>query len=119
MNKLGQLNGGSNISIDEFLFTHLNREKICIIGAKSNKTTNIRLDLYKRRGEEKVKTFIYNQVKENNNIITDGWLSYNFLDSPNLDYTHEIHVHELHRNFGFGKHSSSHIEGVWVLLNHI
>ena len=72
MNKLGQRNGGSNISIDEFLFTHLNREKIWIFGAKSNKTTNIRLDLYKRRGEEKVKTFIYNHLNRITILLQRG-----------------------------------------------
>ena len=40
-NKLGKLREGSNISMDESMFIHINGEKIWVIGAKNNKTGNI------------------------------------------------------------------------------
>lgn len=70
LNKLGKNNGGNNISIDESLFTHINWEIIWVVGAKNNKTTNIRLNIFKHRGEEEMKIFIFNHIKEKNNIIT-------------------------------------------------
>ena len=43
--KLGKLNRGSNISMDESMLTHINGGKIWVIRAKNNKTGNIRLDI--------------------------------------------------------------------------
>ena len=48
-NKLGKVTGGSNISMDESMLTHINGEKILVIGAKNNITGNIRLDIFKTR----------------------------------------------------------------------
>ena len=53
-------------------------------------------------------------IRENNTIITDGWRAYNFLDDSN--YIHEVHIHGPQGNFGFGLHSTSHIEGIWGTL---
>ena len=114
--RLGKTNGGSNISMDESLFTHINGEKIWVIGAKNNKTGNIRLDVFKTRNEEDIKIFINNHIKKHNNIITDGWPGYNFLDSEDVEYQHEEHIHGRGGNFGFGQHSTSHIEGIWGTL---
>ena len=41
--------GVSNISMDESLFAHINGEKIWVVGARNNKTKNIRLDIFKTR----------------------------------------------------------------------
>jgi hypothetical protein len=70
--------------------------------------------VFKSRNEEDMKTFIYNHIRENNTIITDGWSAYNFLDDSN--YIHEVHIHGPQGNFGFGLHSTSHIEGIWGTL---
>ena len=111
--RLGKEQGGSNISMDESLFTHINGEKIWVVGARNNKTKNIRLDIFKTRNQEDLKIFINNHIKKNNNIITDGWSGYNFLDSDYAEYDHEVYVHGPDGNFGFGQHSTSHIEGTW------
>ena len=112
--KLGNSIGGSYISIEESLFVHINGEKIWIIGEKNNETCKIRIDVFKSRNEEDTKTFIYNHIRENKTIIIDGWSAYNFLDDSN--YIHEVHIHGPQRNFGFGLHSTSHIEGIWGTL---
>ena len=41
------------------------------MGSKNNNTTDIRMDIFKRREEEEMKMFIFNHIKENNNIIID------------------------------------------------
>lgn len=114
-NKLGRGSGGNNISIDESNFIKINGVKVWVIGARNNKTRNIRIDLFNTRTENDIKTFIYNHIK-NNNIITDGWSSYNFLDLPDSGYTHETFVHGPNGNFGFGVHYTSQIESVWSTL---
>ena len=59
-----------------------------------------------------MKLFINNHIKKENNIITGGWSSYNFLDNNNSHYYHELHVHGPTGQFRFEKHSASHIESV-------
>ena len=39
-----------------------------------------------------MKLFIFNHIKKDNNIITEGWPAYSFLDDA--PYTHETYVHE-------------------------
>ena len=34
----------------------------------------MRIDLFNTRIENDMKTFIYNHINKNNNIITDGWV---------------------------------------------
>ena len=111
--KLGKTEGGSMISVDESYFVKQNGTKIWVLGAKNNKTSKIRLDIFKSRTETDCKTFITNHINEQNTIITDGWVSYQFLDDPNSNYVHEIHRHGPGGNFGFGVHSTSFIEGAW------
>ena len=77
-------------------------EKIWVVGAKNNKTGNIRIDVFKTTTSEDMKMLIFNNIKDHNNIITNGWLSYRFLDDINSQYRHEIHVHGPNGNFGFG-----------------
>ena len=54
-----------------------------------------------------MKNYINNNIKINNNIITDGWASYDFLDSLNSNYTHEGFVQDPNGNFRFGQHCMS------------
>ena len=48
-------------------------------------------------------------------MITDGWRGYNFLDGNDSYWKHESHNHGG-RYFGFGSHSTSHMEGTWSHL---
>ena len=99
--------------MNESMFKHINGEKIWVIGAKNNKTGNIRLDIFKTRNQKELKIFINNHINKNSNIITDGWSGYDFLDTDDTEYDHEVHVHGYGGNFGFGQHSTSYIEGIW------
>ena len=62
--------------------------------------------------------FFFNYIKENSNIITDGWRAYNFLDAEDVNYTHEIHLQGPNGNFGLGQHSTSLIEGIWSIIKY-
>ena len=57
--------------MEESMFTHINGEKIWVIGAKNNKTGNIRLDIFKTRNQTDIKIFINNHINKNNNFISD------------------------------------------------
>lgn len=116
LHKLGRTNGGSLISVDKSLFDKQNGTNIWILGAKNNKTLNIRLGLFKSRNEEDCKKLITNYNKPHNRIITDEWRSYNFLDNTNSEYEHKVHIHGPMGNFGLGLHSTSFIEGVWGIV---
>lgn len=118
-NKLGRRAGGSLISVDESDFVDVEGQKLWIIGAKNNTTNNIRLDIFKSRTEDDCKIFIFNHIKPNNTIITDGWPSYNFLNNNDSNYVHEVHAHGPNGNFGFGAHSTSIIEGAWGTIKSI
>ena len=63
-NKLGKAQGGSNISIDESMFTHSNGNKIWVVGAINNKTRNIRCYIFYTRNNVNTKLFINNQIKK-------------------------------------------------------
>ena len=66
-----------------------------------------------------MKLFINNHIKKENNIITDGWLSYAFLDNINSHYYHEVYVHGPNGQFRFCQHNTSHIEKIWNNLKMI
>ena len=72
------------------MLTHPNGNKIWVVGAINNKTWSIRCDIFYTRDTADMKLFINNHIKKENNIITDGWLAYNFLDKNNSHYYHEV-----------------------------
>ena len=76
----------------------------------------LRIYFFKIRNTENLKSFIFNHIKENNNIITDGWPAYNFLDDNAINYKHEVYIHGHQGNFGFGEHSNSYVEEVRGIL---
>ena len=47
-----------------------------------------------------------------NNVVTDGWGAYNWMNSHNSGYNRIIHIHG-HHDFGYGAESNSHVESVW------
>lgn len=64
--------------------------------------------------EVTIKNFIYNHIEDGTLIITDGWVSYNFLDCDETFLGHEIHhqgglifglVHQVHQILNTHSHS--------------
>jgi transposase-like protein len=102
--------------MDDSNFIDIDGIKLWIVGAKNNITNNIRIDVFNTLTEEDVKLFIYNHIKPQNTIITDGLTSYNILNNIECPYLHEFHIHGPNGNFGFGSHSTNIIEGALGIL---
>ena len=84
--------------------------------SRNSKTGNIRVYLFETRTEDDMKLFINSHIKPNNNIITDGWATYGFLDFPISNYIHKTYIHGPNGIFGYGEYSTSHIKGLWGTL---
>ena len=109
---LNPLNYPINVAIDETLLLHSStNEQIWIIGGIETKTRKVRLILAKDRTRNTIESFVNNNFQEGTHFIHDDWPSYNFLDN-NMNFTHEIH-RLGGGDFGFGRHSTSHIENYW------
>lgn len=75
----------------------------------------LKLLLPKIRDEDIIKTLIKRFIPEGNNIVWDGWASYNWLDEENSGYSHFKYIHGSH-DFRFGFESTSHVENLWSVL---
>ena len=112
--KLAYTNELKNIAVDESLFVKdINGVQYWIIGLINVETKEIRLEIVTERSEEIIKKIILHHIGSGNNIITDGWPSYNWLSSFN--YNHIRHIHGRN-DFGHGLESTSHIEQIWEQL---
>ena len=65
----------------------------------------------KSRDEDIIKTFIKRFIPAGNNILFDGWASYDCLDEENSGYSHFKHIHGRH-DFVLGIESTSHVENL-------
>ena len=85
------------------------------MGAIDNTNRNFRLEASYQRDRATLEKFIRMKIEEGNHIITDSWLGYNFMNSPNSGY---IHISHNHRNgiFGLGTQTTAHIEGLSSIL---
>ena len=111
---ISTLNGNNNYAIDESLFTHINNENLWVIGIVDT-GNNFRCNISKIRNNIYLKKFIEKYIKKGNNIISDGWPGYSFLNNINSGYTHISYNHGA-GNWGIGVYSTSHIEGMWSSL---
>ena len=73
------------------------------------------MDYLPERNGHNLKIFVNNHILPGTNLTHDGWQGYNFLDEEDSVWTHECHNHG-HGDFGFGSHSTSHIEAYWSQL---
>ena len=63
------------------------------------------------RNSNNIEKIIRHNISESNNIITDDFSSYNWLNSRNSGYNHIIHIH-VQYDFGYGIESTSYIHSV-------
>ena len=95
------------------MICHFNgNNQIWLIGLINTETKDFRIEAVLERNSEILEKIIRHHVSIGNNIITDGWSGYNWMDNPNSGFHRIIHVHGLH-DFGHGAESTSHIESVW------
>lgn len=85
-----------------------------IIGAISFQTKEFRLEGLEDRTISNMEIFIKKYIEPGNNIITDFWPAYNFLNYKN-DYNRIRHVHKRW-DFGLGVDSILNIESLWNIL---
>ena len=103
------------VAIDESLFVHNQKgEAIWIIGGIETKERRIRLCISKERNMQAIENFVNQNFLEGTHFTHDGWSGYSFLNN-NINYTHETHIHGG-GEFGYGLHSTSHIESIWANL---
>lgn len=74
-------NGNKYYSVDESMFCHdINGSKIWVLGITDNISKNFRIVASKSTETDIVKTFIYRYIRKDNHLVTDGFISYNFLN---------------------------------------
>ena len=110
----GDPEANRTVAIDETLITHKDGKQVWIVGAIDTTTKNVRLDYLPERNGHNLKIFVNNHILPGTNLTHDGWQGYNFLDNEDSVWTHETHNHG-YRDFGFGSHSTSHIEAFFRL----
>ena len=103
-------------SIDESLFVHdVNKSPLWVLDMTDNETKDFRVVVSKTRDQASLKEFITRYIPKGNNIVTDGWSSYEWIDHANSGYTRFEHIHGQN-DFGFGIESTSHVESIWGQL---
>jgi transposase-like protein len=98
------------------MFCHdINKQQLCVLGLVDTTTKEFRLVVAKDRNTETLKSFIKKLIPEGNNLVTDGWHGYDWVDNSYSGYTRYLHIHG-HHDFGYGPESTSHIESIWAQL---
>ena len=106
------------VAIDETLIMHEGQKQIWLVGGIDTTTKAVRLDIVPQRNSINLKKFVRNHIEPGTNISHDGWSGYQFLDDDESVWTHEVHIHGG-GDFGYGTHSTSHIEQFWGQLKSI
>lgn len=86
-----------------------------MIGIIDNIEKYFCLEAVLNRDENTIKKFINIYVESGNNICSDGWAAYNYLDNPLSGNHHYRHSHGS-GDFGIGVQSTSHIETIWAQI---
>ena len=98
------------------LFTHdINGQKLWLIGFTDNTTKDFHVVVTKTRDSNILEKFIRKMISTGNNIVTDGWAGYEWIEDANSGYRRYSHIHG-HNDFGHGIQSTSHIESIWSQL---
>ena len=106
------------VAIDETLIMHEQQKQIWLVGGIDTTTKAIRLDIVPERNSINLKYFIENHIEPGTNISHYSWPGYSFPNDNDSVWTHEVHIHGG-GDFGYGAHSTSHIEQFWGQLKSI
>ena len=112
---IGDANKNEFYSADESLITHHNNKQIWLLGVINNTTKNFRIIGSFNRDASTLSRFIKKFVRTGNQIVTDSWGGYNWIDSAESGYQHIKYNHGLGL-FGSGLQSTSHMEAVWNII---
>ena len=64
------------------MINHYDGKQIWLLGICDNNTKEFHIEAAYNRNMNTLREFITSFVKKGNNIITDGWPAYSFLDEP-------------------------------------
>ena len=99
--KLGIKDANEFFSIDE----SLDGKQLWLLGAVNNNTLSFRIEATFSRDTKTILKFINKFIEKGNIIITDHWMSYNYLEAANSRYSHINIIMELaHLDLGFNLH---------------
>ena len=113
---LGTENANHFYAVDESnMAKDLNGNKIWCLGIKETQGPNFRIVLTRERDAATLKRFITKFIPAGNNIISDGWAGYEWINNLNSGYRHYTHLHGR-RDFGRAEESTSHIEQLWAQI---
>lgn len=115
---MGEKNENKYFSVDESLINHIDGKQVCLLGIIDNASKYFRLEAVFNRDEITIKSFISKNVEIGNNIVSDGWSSYDYLDNNNVGYNHIRHIHGR-RDFGIGIQKTSHVERKYLASDQI
>jgi hypothetical protein len=90
---LGTLNGNGYYGVDESLINHYKGHQVWLLGTRDNNNNDFRVEGSFNRDTANMEAFITKHVEKGNHIITDGWVSYDFLDNFNSGYICHKHIH--------------------------
>ncbi len=110
-------NNGHNIyAIDESMFNHHSNEQLCVVWivCSTNKSL-FRCNYTKVRNSDYLQRFIAKYLFTGNNICSDGWVGYNFLNNDNSPYYYMTFNHGA-GNWGYGNYSASHVDQILSVL---
>ena len=113
--KIGGLEEHEYFSVDESNVGHKKGKALWLLGIIKNSTKEFTIQATYGRDTATIKRFISKFVDKGNTIISDGWNSYNDLDSPDSSYIHVKHIHSA-GSFEAGILSTSHIEFIWAQI---
>ena len=110
---MGRENENKYYSMDESLFTHdVNGQKLWLLGFTDNLKKDFHTALTKNSDADTLEKFIRRMIPEGNNIVTDGWAGYNWMDSDDSGYRRYQNIHD-HNYFVQRLESTSYIESIW------
>ena len=111
--KMTDINQHANIAFDESLFCHFNgNQQIWLIGLINTQTQDFKIEAVYGRKSDILEKIIKFHVSKGNNIITDGWPGYNWMNDSSCGYHRIIHIHGQN-DFGHGSETTPYIERVW------
>lgn len=84
-------------------------EQIWLIGLINTRNKNYRIEAVKSRNSGILEKIIRHHIGTGNNIVTDGWHVYNWMNSLNSGYLRTIHMYGKY-DFGYDEESTSHVE---------
>ena len=90
---LGEKNQNKFFSIDERLINYIEGQQVWLIEIIDNIEKDFLLEAVFNRDESSIKKYISMYIETGNNICSDGWATYNYLDNELSGYHHYRHVH--------------------------